>query len=187
VCVPVTLSMALSIRICLLALCLLVLGLLVVPVAGAAAASRRSLPTVANPARIAGSIPLRPEPRPKPKPPTLGQRAVRIAASELGVPYRYGGSSPSGFDCSGLVAYVYAKLGISLPHNAAAQYSYGLSVDRGHLKPGDLVFFHGLGHVGLYIGRGRIIHAPQSGERVSIQSLASRSGSVEGARRLARS
>ena len=112
---------------------------------------------------------------------------MRIAAAELGVPYRYGGSSPSGFDCSGLVAYVYAKLGIRLPHNAAAQYSYGRAVDRGHLKPGDLVFFHGLGHVGLYIGQGRIIHAPQSGERVSIQSLASRSGSVEGARRLTRS
>ena len=126
-------------------------------------------------------------PRPRPEAPTLGQRAVRIAAAELGVPYRYGGSSPSGFDCSGLVAYVYAKLGIRLPHNAAAQYSYGRSVDRGHLKPGDLVFFHGLGHVGLYIGQGRMIHAPQSGERVSIQSLASRSGSVEGARRLTRS
>jgi cell wall-associated NlpC family hydrolase len=179
--------MALSFRICLLALCALALSLHLAPVASAAAANDRSLPTVANPARNAGSIPLRPVPRLKPRQPTLGQRAVRIAASELGVPYRYGGSSPSGFDCSGLVAYVYAKLGISLPHNAAAQYSYGRSVDRGHLKPGDLVFFHGLGHVGLYIGHGRIIHAPQSGERVSIQSLASRSGSVEGARRLTRS
>jgi cell wall-associated NlpC family hydrolase len=179
--------MALSFRICLLALCALALSLHLAPAASAAAANDRSLPTVANPARNAGSIPLRPVPRPKPRQPTLGQRAVRIAASELGVPYRYGGSSPSGFDCSGLVAYVYAKLGISLPHNAAAQYSYGRSVDRGRLKPGDLVFFHGLGHVGLYIGHGRIIHAPQSGERVSIQSLASRSGSVEGARRLTRS
>ena len=72
----------------------------------------------------------------------------------------------------GLVAYVYGKLGVELPHNAAAQYSYGRPVDRKNLKPGDLVFFHGLGHVGLYIGRGRIIHAPQSGERVEIQSLA---------------
>ena len=179
--------MALSFRICLLALCALALSLHLAPAASAAAANDRSLPTVANPARNAGSIPLRPVPLPKPRQPTLGQRAVRIAASELGVPYRYGGSSPSGFDCSGLVAYVYAKLGISLPHNAAAQYSYGRSVDRGRLKPGDLVFFHGLGHVGLYIGHGRIIHAPQSGERVSIQSLASRSGSVEGARRLTRS
>ena len=119
--------------------------------------------------------------------PSLGRRAARLAARELGVPYRYGGSSPSGFDCSGLVAYVYGRLGVRLPHNAAAQYGYGRAVDRRHLRPGDLVFFHGLGHVGLYIGSGRIIHAPQSGERVEIQRLASRSGSVEGARRLVRS
>jgi len=178
--------MALPSRICLLVLCVLL-----VPAASAAAGTKRhALPAVANPARIAGAIPLHAAPRharPKRKPATLGQRAVRLAAAEIGVPYRYGGSSPSGFDCSGLVTYVYARLGIQLPHNAAAQYSYGRSVDRGHLKPGDLVFFHGLGHVGLYIGRGRIIHAPQTGERVEVQSLASRSGSVEGARRLTRS
>ena len=64
-------------------------------------------------------------------------------AHELGVPYRYGGSSPSGFDCSGLVAFVYGKLGIALPHNAAAQYGYGAAVDRAQLKPGDLLYFHG--------------------------------------------
>jgi cell wall-associated NlpC family hydrolase len=174
--------MALSIRICLLAFCVLLL-----PVASGAAAIRPALPTVPNPARVGTAVPLQPVPRPRRQASTLGRRAVRIAAAELGVPYRYGGSSPSGFDCSGLVAYVYAKLGIRLPHNAAAQYSYGRAVDRGHLKPGDLVFFHGLGHVGLYIGRGRMIHAPQSGEQVSIQRLTSRSGSVEGARRLTRS
>ena len=174
--------MALSTRICLLAFCVLLL-----PVASGAAATRPALPTVPNPARVGKAVPLRPVPLSRRQVPTLGQRAVTIAAGELGVPYRYGGSSPSGFDCSGLVAYVYAKLGVRLPHNAAAQYSYGRAVDRGHLKPGDLVFFHGLGHVGLYIGKGRMIHAPQSGERVSIQSLASRSGSVEGARRLVRS
>ena len=128
-------------------------------------------------------MPLRPVLRPQAAP-TLGERAVRIAAHELGVPYRYGGSSPSGFDCSGLVAYVYGKLGIPLPHNAAAQYGYGRAVDRAHLKPGDLLFFHGLGHVGLYIGHGRMIHAPRTGENVEIQSLAARSGSVEGARRI---
>ena len=107
-----------------------------------------------------------------------------IAAKELGVPYRYGGSSPGGFDCSGLVAWVYGRLGVALPHNAAAQYAYGTPVDRRHLRPGDLVFFHGLGHVGLYIGHGQMIHAPQSGQSVEIQALAARSGDVEGARRI---
>jgi cell wall-associated NlpC family hydrolase len=170
---PVTLLMALSVRICLFTLCLLL-----APAAAAAGTSKRpAVPVVANPA------PLLPAPKPRRKI-TLGQRAVRIAAEELGVPYRYGGSSPSGFDCSGLVAYVYARLGISLPHNAAAQYGYGRAVDTAHLRPGDLVFFHGLGHVGLYIGRGRFIHAPRSGERVSIQSMASRAGTVDGARRV---
>jgi cell wall-associated NlpC family hydrolase len=170
--------MALSARICLLAL------VLVLAPAATAATKTGSLPTVPNPAGLAGSLAL--QPVPKRRAPSLGQRAVRIAAQEIGVPYSYGGSSPSGFDCSGLVAYVYGKLGVRLPHNAAAQYGYGRPVDRSHLRPGDLVFFHGLGHVGLYIGRGRIIHAPQSGERVEIQSLAARSGSVEGARRLVR-
>ena len=144
------------------------------------------MPTVANPARLSGSVPLWPVPRRHRARLSLGQRAVRIAARELGVPYRYGGSSPSGFDCSGLVAYVYGRLGVQLPHNAAAQYGYGRPVDQGHLKPGDLVFFHGLGHVGLYIGHGNFIHAPRSGERVSIQSLASRRGTIDGARRVSR-
>lgn len=76
---------------------------------------------------------------------------------------------------------------MDLPHNAAAQYAYGRPVDRRHLNLGDLVFFDGLGHVGLYVGRGQIIHAPQTGEQVELQSLASRSGSIVGARRLTRS
>ncbi len=171
--------MALSARICLLAL------VLVLAPAATAATKTGSLPTVPNPAGLAGSLAV--QPVTKRTHPSLGQRAVRIAAGELGVPYRYGGSSPSGFDCSGLVAYVYGKLGVRLPHNAAAQFGYGRPVARGNLRPGDLVFFHGLGHVGLYIGRGRIIHAPRSGERVEIQSLTARSGAVEGARRLVRS
>ena len=79
------------------------------------------------------------------------------------MPYQWGGASPSGFDCSGLVSWVYGRLGISLPHNAAALYGVGRPVPRSALKPGDLLFFSGLGHVGLYIGRGRMIHAPQSG------------------------
>jgi cell wall-associated NlpC family hydrolase len=168
--------MALPLRICLLALCVLA-----APGAALAGTSHaRALPSVENPA------PLLPAPKPRHKPVTLGQRAVQIAAHELGVPYRYGGSSPSGFDCSGLTSWVYGRLGVSLPHNAAAQYGYGRRVDLGHLRPGDLLFFHGLGHVGLYIGRGRFIHAPRSGERVSIQSLASRAGTIDGARRVSR-
>ena len=149
-----------------------------------ALAARPTVGTVANPARLPGSVPLSVSRKPRHKAPSLGTRVVRIAAREPGTPYRYGGMSPSGFDCSGLVAYVYGKLGVDLPHNAAAQYAYGRPVGSGKLRPGDLVFFHGLGHVGLYIGRGRIIHAPQSGQRVEVQSLTERRGSIEGARRL---
>ena len=172
--------MALLLRICLVA------PVLALVPTGSAVAVNHSMPVVvASPARIAGSIPLSVARKPRHlKAPSLGQRAVRIAATEIGVRYRYGGSSPSGFDCSGLVAYVFGRLGIRLPHNAAAQYSYGRAVDRSHLEPGDLIFFNGLGHVGLYIGHGRIIHAPQTGERVEIQRLTSRDMGIEGARRI---
>ena len=119
-----------------------------------------------------------------PPPPTVAERAVRLARTQLGVPYVYGGASPSGFDCSGLVMWVYGRLGVPLPHNAAALFDTGRPVSDGHLRPGDLVFFHGLGHVGIYIGRGRMIHAPQTGERVEIEALGERSGAVVGARRV---
>jgi len=116
---------------------------------------------------------------------TVGERAAGLARRYIGVPYAWGGASPGhGFDCSGLVMYVYGKLGVSLPHHAASQYRYGREVSRRALKPGDLVFFSGLGHVGLFIGKGRFIDAPQSGEVVRVASLASRSSSFVGARRL---
>ena len=101
----------------------------------------------------------------------------------LGVPYVWAGSSPSGFDCSGLVAYAYAQIGVSLPHNAAAQYGYGTPVPYYDLQPGDLVFFSGLGHVGIYIGGGQFIHAPHTGDVVKISNLSDHGGYV-GARRL---
>lgn len=96
---------------------------------------------------------------------------MRIARRQLGAPYRWGGSGPSGFDCSGLVRYVYAQVGVSLPHNAARQYRYGTPVARDRLEPGDLVFFDHLRHNGIYIGNGRFIHARRTGERVSISTL----------------
>jgi cell wall-associated NlpC family hydrolase len=120
----------------------------------------------------------------KPRRQPLGVRAARLARHFVGVPYAWGGASPSGFDCSGLVYYVYGRLGVELPHNAAAQFGYGRAVPVAQLRPGDLVFFSGLGHVGLALGGGRYVHAPQSGERVEVASLAARAGSIVGARRL---
>ena len=109
---------------------------------------------------------------------------VSIALQYLGVPYVWGGASPAtGFDCSGLVMYVFAQVGISLPHNAAAQYGYGVPVPYDQLQPGDLVFFEGLGHVGIYIGGGQFIHAPHTGDVVRISSLSDHGGYV-GARRI---
>jgi peptidoglycan DL-endopeptidase CwlO len=96
---------------------------------------------------------------------------VGIAMQYLGVPYRWGGASPSGFDCSGFTMYVYAQVGISLPHNAAMQYGMGSAVGREFLQPGDLVFFNGLSHVGLYIGGNQFVHAPHTGDVVKISPL----------------
>ncbi len=103
---------------------------------------------------------------------SVGARAVSIAERYLGVPYRWGGADPSGFDCSGLVMYVYAQLGVHLPHFAAAQYRDGRHVRMDQLRRGDLVFFDDLNHVGIYIGGGRFIHAPHTGDHVRISSLA---------------
>lgn len=117
----------------------------------------------------------------------LGDRVVKYAKRLLGVRYVYGGSSPStGFDCSGFVRYVYGHFGVRLAHSSFAQFTDGMRVGRGGLEPGDLVFFHGLGHVGIYIGNGRFIHAPHSGTRVRIERFAGGySGDFDGARRLA--
>ena len=112
-------------------------------------------------------------------------QAATIALRYLGIPYLWGGASPAtGFDCSGLVMYVYAQLGISLPHYAAAQYQLGTAVDRSELQPGDLVFFDALDHVGIYIGNGQFVHAPQTGDVVKITALADFGDGYVGARRL---
>ncbi|HET9122622.1 MAG TPA: C40 family peptidase [Acidiferrobacteraceae bacterium] len=104
------------------------------------------------------------------------QVAARVAMHLRGRPYRYGGEHPAtGFDCSGLVHYSYARAGLNLPRTARALSHLGRPVSRYHLLAGDLVFFyeHGLpyGHVGVYVGRGRFVHAPAPGQRVTDSSL----------------
>ncbi len=116
----------------------------------------------------------RPIPPPPPAPP-YAPRVVQVAYQQLGKPYRYAGSGPDVFDCSGLVMYCYAQVGISLPHSSYMQARCGVPVSYSDLQPGDLVFFHGYGHVGMYIGNGQYIHAPRTGDVVRIADLGRRS------------
>jgi peptidoglycan DL-endopeptidase CwlO len=109
---------------------------------------------------------------PPPPDASRGAQVVSIAMQYLGIPYVWATADPSvGFDCSGLTTYVFAKIGVSLPHYAAAQYTMGSPVSRDQLQPGDLVFFRGLGHMGMYIGGGNFIHAPRTGDVVKISPL----------------
>lgn len=117
----------------------------------------------------------------------VGERAARIAVKAVGVPYRWGGESPStGFDCSGLVRWAYGRVGIDLPHSSYALYGEGRRISESRLKPGDVLFFEGLGHVGLYLGRGRMVHAPQTGRSVEVVRLGEPGygGHLIGARRV---
>jgi cell wall-associated NlpC family hydrolase len=108
---------------------------------------------------------------------SFGLHVVSYARHFLGIPYSYGGTSPrTGFDCSGLVRFVYRRFGIRLPHSSWADLAYGHRVARRYLRPGDLVFFYGAGHVGIYVGRGRFIDAPHSGTRVRISTMHEYSG-----------
>jgi len=104
-------------------------------------------------------------------PPNVHGGVVGIAMRYLGVPYVWGGSTPRGFDCSGLVSYVFAQIGVSLPHSSYSQFGMGTAVSISELQPGDLVFFTGASHVGIYIGGGQFIHAPHTGDVVKISSL----------------
>jgi len=134
--------------------------------AAAAAAAQTPAPTTTT------TAPVSPPSGPVPPANSLGAQAVQIAMGELGVPYVWGGASPSGFDCSGLTMWVYAQLGIHLDHYTGSQWNAGPHVAESDLAPGDLVFFEpGIGHVGIYIGNGEFIHAPHTGTVVQISSL----------------
>ncbi len=118
-----------------------------------------------------------------------GSALVAEASKYIGTRYVYGGTSPSGFDCSGLVQYSLRKLGVSISRSSSSQYGYGTAVSKANLRPGDLVFFSrgkGISHVAIYAGNGQVLHAPRAGKRVCYQSLASLSGSLKyvGARRV---
>jgi peptidoglycan DL-endopeptidase CwlO len=148
----------------------------------AAAAAAAPAPIVSNSSSAAPAT----EPSPVAAPASGGGNSslVDIAMRYLGIPYVYAGADPSGFDCSGFTMYVYAQIGISLPHNAAMQFGEGTPVSYDQLQPGDLVFFYGLGHVGMYIGGGSFIHSPHTGDVVKISPLAGHYASVfDGARR----
>jgi len=109
--------------------------------------------------------------------------AVRFAYAQLGKPYVYGASGPDSYDCSGLTMRAWGAAGVSLPHNAAAQQSDTRYVSYADLQPGDLVFFGSpAGHVGIYIGGGRMIAAPHTGDVVKIQSVAAHGGFSGGGR-----
>ena len=112
---------------------------------------------------------------PAPPSSSTGGSAASVALGQLGTPYVWGGGAPGGFDCSGLIAWAYAQVGISLPHYASAQYAMGTPVPMDALEPGDLISFHGSGHIGMYIGGGQYVHAPQTGDVVKVSTLADRS------------
>ena len=105
-----------------------------------------------------------------------GQVAAQIALQQVGVPYRYGGQTPSGFDCSGLVHYSYGRAGKAVPRTTAQLWSGTTPVARADMQVGDVLFFSIAGkmsHVGLYVGNGRFVHAPSTGKTVSVASLSS--------------
>ena len=108
------------------------------------------------------------------KPRPAGQQAAIVAVRQVGVPYRYGGSTVNGFDCSGLVQYAYARAGKHIPRTTADQWRQMSPVADENLKVGDLLFFRidgGISHVGLYLGSRRFVHAPSSGREVTIAEL----------------
>jgi cell wall-associated NlpC family hydrolase len=118
--------------------------------------------------------------------PTTGEKAVAIALRYLGTPYSWAGASPAGFDCSGFVMYVYGKLDVTLPHSSWMLWGEGRPVTRKHLRAGDIVFFNGRSHVGIYVQNGKFVHSPHSGDVVKISRFSEGwyGATYDGARRV---
>jgi murein DD-endopeptidase len=141
----------------------------------------RLVPLLILGALAAACAPFQPATAPSPAGggvPDSGTQLARAAMAQVGAPYRYGGATPAqGFDCSGLVAYVFGEEGIAVPRTAAQQFAVARPVRERDLRPGDLVFFRLAGpggevsHVGIYTGQRRFVHAPQAGRRVSEATL----------------
>jgi cell wall-associated NlpC family hydrolase len=115
---------------------------------------------------------------PRTDPEVIGELASQYALDMKGTPYRYGGNTPRGFDCSGLVQYSYARAGARVPRSTEGLWSFSRPVSARSLRPGDLLFFNQLGkrssHVAIYVGRERFVHAPSTGKYVSVGNLADR-------------
>jgi cell wall-associated NlpC family hydrolase len=135
------------------------------------ACSTISGPTPERDRLMDGRGPQPDEPEAQARASRVGQRAANVAIKYRGALYQWGSAGPFSFDCSGFVQYVYAQVGVSLPHNVAMQYGYGIPISRDRLQPGDVVFFDRLRHNGIYIGEGRFIHARQTGRRINVGTL----------------
>lgn len=136
-------------------------------------------PTAPAPAPSAPAPAAPPAPTPPPAPPVAAPNsrasvAIAAAMTRLGTPYRWGGTTPAGFDCSGLMLWSWAHAGVSLPRTSRAQQAYTQRISASQLQPGDLVFTGSpVYHVGMYIGGGQMIHSPQTGDVVKISALRS--------------
>jgi cell wall-associated NlpC family hydrolase len=125
-----------------------------------------SVPKTSPPVEVVNQAPAR----------SVGEQAAAVALQQVGVPYRYGGSTPTGFDCSGLVQYSYSRVGKSVPRTTGQLWKDVTPVEQRNLRAGDILFFSMSGkmsHVGLYLGDDRFVHAPSTGKTVSIQTLRS--------------
>jgi len=157
----------------------------VAPAANAAATPSAGAATAAVAPSPASSPSPRPaaqptqDPLPASAPNSAANAAIAAAQSRLGTPYRYGGSSPGGFDCSGLMVWSWAQAGVSLPRTSGAQRAASQRITREQLQPGDFVFYgNPVGHMGMYLGGGQMIHSPHTGDVVKISPIDRIGGSV---------